>query len=214
MADILISRGLLSDQVYDLIRASILDGSRAPGARIVESEVARSLSISQAPVREAVKRLVHDGLVTSIPRNGSYVTEVSPAELEIARQVRASVERIAARSAAVEATPEDIAGLRRIVERMREVVESGSWADFRMIDMEFHRAVMAIGGHLVLSRMWSTLEPVLLTQRGIGDPFYVGDKAKLIPWHEDLIAALESGDVDRAGEEFSVHAAGALPASE
>ncbi|MGD8169805.1 GntR family transcriptional regulator [Herbiconiux sp. P16] len=214
MADVLISRGLLSDQVYDLIRTSILDGTRAPGARIVESEVARSLSISQAPVREAVKRLVHDGLVTSIPRNGSYVTEVSPAELEIARQVRASVERIGARSAAVDATPEDLAGLRRIVERMREAVESGSWADFRVIDMQFHGAVMAIGGHLVLSRMWSTLEPVLLSQRGIGDPFYVGDKAKLIPWHDDLIAALESGDADLAGEAFFVHAAGILPATE
>ena len=214
MADALISRGLLSDQVYDLMRASILDGTRAPGSRIVESEVARSLLISQAPVREAVKRLVHDGLVTSIPRNGSYVTEVSPAELEIARQARASVERIGARSAAADATPDDLAALRRVVDRMRGAVESGSWADFRVIDMQFHGAVMAIGGHLVLSRLWSTLEPVLLSQRGIADPSYAGDKAKLIPWHEDLIAALESGDADRAGDAFFAHAAGTLSAAD
>src|SRR5690606_40747212 len=86
-----ISRGLLSDQVYDLILASILDGSRAPGSRVVESEIARQLGISQAPVREAVKRLVHAGLVVSVARHGSYVTEISPREFAIARQMRATL---------------------------------------------------------------------------------------------------------------------------
>lgn len=91
------SKELLSDRVYDLIRASILDGSREPGSRVVESEIARSFNISQAPVRDAVRRLVHAGLVTSEPRRGSYVTELSEEDFSMARRLRAALEGIGAR---------------------------------------------------------------------------------------------------------------------
>ena len=94
-------RVLLSDQAYDLMRRSILDGTLSPGARIVESEIARRLGVSQAPVREAVKRLAHEGLVTVLPRRGSYVAQISVDEVDDAREVRAMLEEAAARDAVV-----------------------------------------------------------------------------------------------------------------
>ncbi|MDR1711765.1 MAG: GntR family transcriptional regulator [Propionibacteriaceae bacterium] len=96
-AELAVNRKLLSDQVYDLILASILDGTRAPGSRVVESEIARTLGVSQAPVREAVKKLAHAGLLTSIARNGSYVTEISREEVTFSREIRAAIESAAAR---------------------------------------------------------------------------------------------------------------------
>ena len=63
-----VTQELLSDKVYGLVRRAILDGTQAPGSRLVESEIARSLGVSQAPVRDAIKRLGHEGLVTSLPR--------------------------------------------------------------------------------------------------------------------------------------------------
>lgn len=205
-----ISRGLLSDQVYDLILASILDGSRAPGSRVVESEIARQLGISQAPVREAVKRLVHAGLVVSVARHGSYVTEISPEEFAIAREMRAILEAKGAGIAAGAVGPAEIARLRSITTRMQQAVDADDWAAFRTLDVEFHRSVIASTGLAVLSRMWDTLEPVLISQRAIGDPSYLGDRRRVVAWHIDLVDALLAGDAEVASAMFAEHASGGL----
>lgn len=205
-----ISRGLLSDQVYDLILASILDGSRAPGSRVVESEIARQLGISQAPVREAVKRLVHAGLVVSVARHGSYVTEISPEEFAIAREMRAILEAKGAHIATGKVGSADIAKLRSITTRMQHAVDAGDWAAFRTLDVEFHRSVIAATGLAVLSRMWDTLEPMLVSQRAIGDPSYLGDRRRVVAWHIDLVDALLAGDPDAASAMFAEHASGGL----
>jgi DNA-binding GntR family transcriptional regulator len=209
MTETPISRGLLSDQVYERILASILDGSRAPGSRVVESEIARQLGISQAPVREAVKRLVHAGLVVSVPRQGSYVTEISPAELAIARTMRASIEAEAARIAAGEISSTAVARLRSVVTRMQTAVDADDWAAFRALDIEFHRGVIASTGLSVLARQWDTLEPMLVSQRAIGDPAYLGDRSRVVAWHADLIEVLVEGDRDAASAAFAEHASGA-----
>ena len=204
-----ISRSLLSDQVYELILASILDGTRAPGSRVVESEIARQLGISQAPVREAVKRLVHAGLVESLPRRGSYVTEISLRELEISRTMRASIESEAARIAAAEAGDTDFAILEGIVGRMRAAVDAEDWASFRALDLEFHRAVVGMTQRTVLVRLWQTLEPTLVSQRAIGDPAFSGNRSQVVAWHVDLVEALRAGP-DAAAAAFSAHASGSL----
>jgi DNA-binding GntR family transcriptional regulator len=204
------SKELLSDRVYDLIRASILDGSRAPGSRVVESEIARSLHISQAPVRDAVRQLVHAGLVTSEPRRGSHVTELSQEDFGIARQLRAALESIGARTAVAHLGPRDLAELREIVTLMGQAVAEGGSAEFRSLDMRFHHRVMIIGDGAVLGRVWDTLEPLLISQRAISDPAYSGDRSKLVEWHGDLIEALESGDPEIASAAFFAHASGAL----
>ncbi|MFZ4895418.1 GntR family transcriptional regulator [Plantibacter sp. Mn2098] len=212
MSNAELPRELLSDRIYDMIRASILDGSRLPGSRVVESEIARGLDVSQAPVREAVKRLVHAGLVTSEPRRGSYVTEISEDEFGIARELRAALERVGARSAIASLTPADLSDLRSIVGRMKLAVAASDWAEFRSLDTKFHARVLLIGNHAVLSRVWDALEPLLVSQRAIGDPAYTGKKDVVIQWHEDLISALESGDAEVAGAAFFAHASGALGA--
>lgn len=210
MAEVLIARELLSDQVYDMIRTSILEGTVSPGDRLVESEIARRLSVSQAPVREAIKKLVHDGLVTSVPRNGSYVTEISQDELRIARQIRAALERVGASTAVESIDAGQLLELEAIVSRMNLAVNSGDWASFRTLDMEFHAHVLAIGGHPILTRLWAALEPLLVSQRAIGDPSYSGDKSRLVQWHVELIDALRTRDPERAGEAFFEHASGLL----
>ena len=210
MSEMEIGRELLSDKVYDMILASILDGTRAPGDRIVESEIARRLGVSQAPVREAVKRLVHAGLVTSEPRRGSYVTEISPEEFAIARELRADLESVGARAAVGIISDADVAALRAIVQHMETAVAAGDWAVFRQYDMEFHRRALAVGGHAILSRVWDALEPILVSQRAIGDPSFAGNRAVMVKWHSDLIDALISGDAEAAGRAFYAHASGAL----
>ncbi|MGY6496702.1 MAG: GntR family transcriptional regulator [Microcella sp.] len=211
-----ISRVLLSDQVYDRIRSLILDGSVAPGERLVESEIARSLSVSQAPVREAIKKLVHEGLVTSVPRKGSYVTEISTDEFAIARQLRATIEKVGAVYATENFSNDHRVRLERILSRMETAVELRDWATFRELDLEFHSTVIGLTGQAVLTRLWAVLEPLLLSQRAIGDPSFIGDPSyggelhRLVDIHRDLLRALQSGDPVRAAEEFHRHASGAI----
>ena len=205
-----LSRELLSDRVYAVIRSSIVNGEREPGDRLIESEIARRLGTSLSPVRDALKRLSHDGLVMTAPRRGSYVTAISSEEFETARQLRAVLEQIGARAAVAIVTQSDLDHLRSITAQMRHAVARGDSGECRGLDMEFHTYVIGIGKRAILDRVWAALEPLLVSQRAIGDASYDGDPEQIVQWHEDLIDTLESGDADAAGTAFYVHAAGQL----
>lgn len=203
-----LSRELLSDKIYLLLRQAILDGSQAPGSRIVESELARRLNVSQSPVREAVKRLVHEGLVTSIPRSGSYVTEVQEGESDAARQLRAVVERLGAERVAAGSDPDLLDRIESIATATVEAASSGDMPRLRMLDVEFHRSVLDAAESQVMRRVWGVLEPVLMSQRVLGDPNFVGDWSLVAHEHVRLAALLRAGDPAAAGEAFRRHAAG------
>lgn len=201
-------RVLLSDQAYEVVRRSILDGTLAPGDRIVESEIARRLGVSQAPVREAVKRLAHEGLITSMPRRGSYVTQISTEDADDAREVRAMLEEAAAREAV---THFDAAARRRLegfVDGMRRAAEVEDLAAFRASDMGFHRTVVELSGNVYLPKLWDVMESRLLTLRVVGDPGFTGSWAEMAESHQDLIELLASGNRGRAAAAFHDHAAG------
>lgn len=208
MPDEALPRVLLSDQAYEVVRRSILDGTLAPGDRIVESEIARRLGVSQAPVREAVKRLAHEGLITSMPRRGSYVTQISTDDVDDAREVRAMLEEAAAREAV---THFDAAARQRLegfVDGMRKAAESEDLAAFRAADMGFHRTVVELSGNVYLPRLWDVMESRLLSLRVVGDPGFTGSWAEMAESHQDLIELLASGNRGRAAAAFHAHAAG------
>jgi DNA-binding GntR family transcriptional regulator len=199
---------LLSDQVYDMVRRSILDGTLSPGARIVESEIARRLGVSQAPVREAVKRLIYEGLVTSLPRRGSYVTQISEGEADDAREVRALLEESAARDAVTRFDATARAALEQSVAGMRDAAARGDLAAFRGHDMAFHRAVIELSGNSYLPRLWAVMESSLLSLRIVGDPGFTGSWTEMAEAHQALVEMLASGNRGRAAAAFHNHAAG------
>lgn len=202
-------RTLLSDQAYDLVRRSILEGTLQPGTRIVESELARQLGVSQAPVREAVKRLVHEGLVTSMPRRGSYVRQISDEEAGHAREVRGLLEETAARQAVMHFDEGVRARLEELVAGMREAAASGpDLAAFRVLDMAFHRSVIELSGNTFLPRLWAVMEPSLLSLRIVGDPGFPGDWNEMAESHQRLIEVLADGNRGRAAAAFLNHATG------
>ncbi|GGK93834.1 GntR family transcriptional regulator [Sphaerisporangium melleum] len=201
-------RGLLSDHAYDLVRRSILDGRLQPGARIVESEIARQLGVSQAPVREAVKRLVHEGLVTSMPRRGSYVTQISAGEADDAREVRGLLEEAAAREAVQNFDATARRELEALVDGMREAAGGNDLAAFRGYDMAFHRRVVELSGNSYLPRLWGVMEPSLLSLRIVGDPGFTGSWAEMAEAHQNLVELLASGNRGRAAAGFLSHATG------
>src|SRR5512143_236005 len=103
-----ISRSVLSDQVKDRLLQAILDGRYPPGARIVETRVARELGTSQAPVREALRDLEGLGVVESTAFRGARVRRPSADELLEAFAVRAELESLGARLAVACVTEADL----------------------------------------------------------------------------------------------------------
>ncbi|NUP47227.1 MAG: GntR family transcriptional regulator [Catenulispora sp.] len=205
---------LISDRVYDLLRSAIVEGDLAPGERVVESEIARRLGVSQAPVREAVKQLAREGLLTHIPRRGNFVVEISGQDADNARQVREPLERLAAQLAAERITEEHLRDLGDLVDQMHRAVAINDISRFRNADIAFHTLVNQAAGNPFLVRMWELLEPSLRALHAISDPLFEGDWHAMADEHGRLMSLLRDGDPEEAAEAFAAHAAGRAPVAD
>ena len=202
-----LSQELLSDKVYDIVRSSILDGTRPPGSRIVESELARTLGVSQAPVRDAIKQLGHEGLVTSVPRRGSYVTELSEEEFIVGRKLRAAIEQVGA-ELVTRAEGVDTGPLRTIAEEMILAADRDDRGKLRALDLAFHKTAVNLAESPTLTRAWLIIEPNLLSQHVVANPVFTGDWNEIAQRHVALVDLLEGDDPEASAVAFFRHAMG------
>src|SRR5512138_187736 len=110
----LIRSVLLRDQVYNLLRTRMLKGVFPPGYRLVEDELAEQLEVSRTPIREAIHRLMVEGLVVASKGRGLEVANVAHQDLMDAIDIRLLLEKYASRLAARLATTEEISKLKLI----------------------------------------------------------------------------------------------------
>ena len=125
MSDDAITRNVLSDQVKGRLLQAILDGRYPPGARIVETRVAREFGTSQAPVREALRDLAILGFVEMKPHKGARVRNPTREELTQAIEVRAELEALGGRLAAARRTERCLADLEELAAAMDEAADRG-----------------------------------------------------------------------------------------
>ncbi|MDT0444746.1 FCD domain-containing protein [Streptomyces sp. DSM 41886] len=201
-------RQLLSDHVYALLRGWIVGGELLPGQRLVESHIARRVGTSQAPAREAIKRLAHEGLVISQSHRGTYVAQVSEQQAQDVRDIRVMFEEYAARRASGHLDGAHLRLLTDDIERLRRAAEEGDIGDFRDADMSFHRHVCEAAGNSALTRLWRMIESSMWGLHVLGNPRYTGDWRAMAEYHAELLDALRAGDPDTAGPMFAAHAAG------
>ncbi|MCK9794621.1 GntR family transcriptional regulator [Isoptericola sp. 4D.3] len=205
-----LQRGLLSDQIYDLVKTMIKTSQLAPGEQLVESQLARRLQVSQAPVRDALKRLAHEGLVTHVRHQGNFVAQYSDEEAQQAKQARVAVEALAGRLACGRLASEARSSLEKVIDEMHGAVDAADLPAFRELDFAFHRAVIEASGNTYLPRMWDIIEPSLRSMHLLGDPEFTGDWHQVADWHRSLLDVLDAGDAAAASALFEAHAAGTL----
>jgi len=205
-----LQRGLLSDQIYAMIKAMIKDSRLAPGEQLVESQLARQLEVSQAPVRDALKRLAHEGLVSHVRHQGNFVASHSAEEAAQAKVARVELEALAGRLTCGRLDAERRGALEQFIEGMHTAAENSDLARFRELDFAFHRAVIEASGNAYLPRMWDLLEPSLRSMHVLGDPTFTGDWHEVADWHRGLLDVLEGDAPDAAADLFRAHAAGTL----
>ncbi|MBZ6141395.1 GntR family transcriptional regulator [Streptomyces olivaceus] len=201
-------RQLLSDHVYTLLRDWIVSGQLAPGQRLVESEIARGFGTSQAPPREAIKRLAYEGLVITQPHRGTYVARVSERQAQDVRDIRVMFEEYAARRVTGRLDAEHTRLLTEDVAQLRRAAAKDDIGAFRDADMSFHRHVCEAARNAALIRLWRLIESSLWDLHVLGDPRYAGGWGAMAEHHAELLDVLRSGDPDVAGPMFADHAAG------
>ncbi len=180
--------------VADQLRSAIMYGSLPPGSQMGEAELASRLGVSRGPLREAMQRLVQEGLLHSEPHRGLFVTTLDAddvADIYLARLAveRAACERIV-RHHRVEAVAELTAAQARIV----SAAGLGDAIELSDADQEFHETLVRVSGSPRLQRMAQTLlveKRMCLT--ALQDK-YTADPQTLVDEHAGLVDAIESGD--------------------
>lgn len=203
MTDDTITRSVLSEQVKGRLLAAILDGRYPPGARIVETRVAREFGTSQAPVREALRDLEALGVIETAPFRGARVRRPSSSELSEAFEVRSILESHAARLAMAHISPDDLERLGGLVDQMREAAAQGDPYSEATADAAFHGHIVHLSGNATLERVWRTLEPFLQTYITIAST--TDDRRLVADRHMPIIEALRSGDAGLVESAFQSH---------
>lgn len=200
--------------VYERIREAIIYGDIAPGSALGEVELSERYQISRTPVREALKRLAGEGLLTRRKR-GLAVKSYTRREVSEVYDLRALLESYAAALAAGSAMSDHVAQLRnanlRYESAVRNVIarlgDAGHAQRVRSVIEEntrFHDAVLATAGHSQLDFLVSRVMVLPLVFRS----FFWGDEHDLLMScraHDVLITAIEEGDSDRARSAMSEH---------
>jgi DNA-binding GntR family transcriptional regulator len=201
--DAAISRSVLSDQVKDRLLQAILDGRYPPGARIVETRVARELGTSQAPVREALRDLEALGVVETTAFRGARVRRPSADELLEAFVIRAELESLGARLAIPRLTDEDLEALAGYVDEMRRSAEEGDHYAEATADATFHGRIVELAGNATLERVWRTLEPFSRTYITMVVPGV--DGRRIADLHAPILTALRLRDPEVAAAVLHDH---------
>ena len=153
-----IRRTTLSGQVTERLRDGILAGLYAQGEQLNEAELARRFGVSRGPLREAMQRLIQDGLLETRPHRGVFVPEMTGEDLADIYFAREAIETAAVRR--IMATGESVSVSRRLaddVNRMAGALHGDDWSTVVDHEMRFHTQLVDSANSRRLSRMYAVL---------------------------------------------------------
>lgn len=190
----------LREEIRDTLRTRIFEGHYAPGARLIERDLAAEFRVSRLPVREALRMLRQEGLIEDRLPKGSVVATLSEKGVRDLFDVRHALEVLASRLAAERATPDDLERLEGLLARATDALARGSVMEAHRANNDFHDEITQIAGNDFLR---SALEPLQGRMHWLFR--HVTDLGELIQEHRDLLAAIASGDPERAAQQSAHH---------
>ena len=201
----------LNSIVVDYIKEEILAGNYKIGEHIYEGEVAMKLGISRAPVREAIRELENEGILTTKPRKGTYVTDYTLEDMKEVFDIRLLLENNINKILIYEdkLTEKDFKHLNHLVQEMVNIAESSYDDNKKSIlinkkDMDFHRFIWQKSGSQrrvkILESMFFQLRVAMLY-----DMYETGNFLQSATDHYDIIEALRSKDIDKCKKALREH---------
>ncbi len=205
-------RQILTDSVYEAVKELVMDQHIEPATRVNIDQLARTLKVSQTPVREALARLEMDGLVIKEPLRGySIAPTLDAAAFDQLYEVRMLLEPFAARRATEQRTEELITALRREDDSMRQTLDSRGAAvmlgyreyrEFAWQDARFHEAIVNAAGNELLRDAVIRLRSHLHLYRLY---YTTGIGAETLAEHEKIVEAIAGGKPSAAGTAMEQH---------
>lgn len=190
--------------IAERLRTAIAEGTFEPGAQLGESELARRFGVSRGPLREAMQRLVQEGLLESIRHRGLFVAELTAEDVRDIYAVRMAIEGAAVRMI-MERDPDGAAA--RLAKAQARMAAAARRADLKALsaaDMAFHEALVSESGSARLQRMAGTLiAETRMCINALQDKYSV--PAVLADEHAGIVDAIRDGDRGRALDLLDVH---------
>ncbi len=189
--------------VADRLREGILDGTFPPRTQLSEVALSQQLSVSRGPIREAMQRLLQEGLLRGERNRGVFVVDLGESDVRDIYLARSAVERTAAALVVNAGTDEDFGVLQSMVDQLAAAVDS-NWVEMTKLDLQFHLALVAAAGSVRLDRMFRTLmaESQLCIVRL--EPFYPG-REEVVHEHQAILDAIRARDLAEADRLLAAH---------
>lgn len=191
-----------SERVTRRLRDEIVDGTRLPGSRLVERDLAAELGVSRVPVRDALRALVAEGLVVARPRTWAVVREFTASDVADLMEVRAAFEPLAFRLAAHRRTPEGLRRLRAVLDEELAAAAAGDAVRARRAAADFHEVVTSLAANELLGELERTLRSRMRWLLGQHD-----DLTAIAEQHRGLYAGIAARDVSRVERLVAEHLA-------
>jgi DNA-binding GntR family transcriptional regulator len=192
----------LRQRLKEVLLRRILGGHYDPGERLVELRIAEEFGTSQGPVREALRELEATGLVTNIPRRGTYVSEVMGEGLREIYTVRGALEEQATRIATARRAC-DLDHLQREVDLMHEAAVAKDIHGVIEHSVNFHRSIMEAAKNRLLLNIWQSLR--IETRTTITMLVEGLDLIEIADSHQPIVDAIASGDAEKAARVAREH---------
>lgn len=200
----------LKEDIFDVLHEKIISGTYKPGDWLRQDDIATQLGVSMTPVREALDLLVSAGLAERVPYRGVRVREMSTKDIVEAYGMRLMLEALIAQEAARNITPEQVAGLERILEEMKKHETLKDVSSERQSSRLFHMAVAEATKNDLLVKLYEVVTNAfpdwLLYEALFRYPELLGDSMlSTYREHVAIVDALRKGDGEQAMQESIEH---------
>lgn len=196
-------KSLYREDVENALRNAILLGELKPGDRVVETKWARSLGISQSPVREAIQNLVAAGLIENVPYQGAFVRKITRKDVKNCYLVRMSLEQIGVKDAVKGLTEEKLQEIHRALLEMEQAAQVHDFDTYIIKDVYFHQLIMEISDNELLLKLWNQCD--IREWTWIGTESSEKALTMLATRHEAIYTALKERDEEKASIEVKRH---------
>jgi len=210
MAAVSLTPRALYEEVAELLRQRIFSRELAPGSWIDELKLAEEYGISRTPLREALKVLATEGLVTMKVRRGAYVTEVSERDLADVYHLLALLESDAAGVVAAQATPSQLKELQGLHEELEKA--AGNRERFFEINEAFHMRLLEIANNRWRDQMVADLRKVMKLNRH-NSLLKSGRIEESLAEHRAIMQALAARDAEATAQRMREHFRNGLEAA-
>ncbi|MDE7253949.1 MAG: GntR family transcriptional regulator [Acetatifactor sp.] len=194
----------LRDVVFNTLRQAILTGELKPGERLMEIHLANRLGVSRTPIREAIRKLELEGLVTMIPRRGAEVAQITEKSMSDVLEVRRAMDALCVELACERITEEELVQLKEACGYFEQVVRTKDVKQIAQADVELHDIILQATGNQRLIQLVNNLSEQMYRYRFE----YIKDFSqheRLVEEHRIIYESLVGRDKERACEAAKVH---------